>query len=198
MLVYLIRHAQTEFNSSGRVQGWLDVPLDDVGREQARLLGARLASAPIELVFSSPLSRALDTARILAAPSDRQVITDDRLREYNMGDWTGKTGDEVAAGANELGFDDPLIPIPGGESAMDMRNRVSAFVKELSQRHSKTLNTVAVVSHGGTLGAMVGAMLAMPVLRRHPFTFSNGSITEVVWRVDGWRVQTLNDRHHLQ
>jgi probable phosphoglycerate mutase len=197
MLVYLIRHGQTEFNVSGRVQGWLDVPLNDIGREQAQRLAARLGKASIDLVVSSPLSRALDTAHALAGPENLRVITDDRLREYNMGDWTGKTGDEIAAGASELGFDDPLIPIPGGESAMDMRNRVSAFVKELSQKHSKTLSIVAVVSHGGTLGAIIGSMLAMPVLRRHPFTFGNASITEVVWHVSGWRMKTLNDQQHL-
>ena len=198
MLVYLIRHGQTQYNVDGRVQGWLDVPLNEQGHEQARRLALRLGTEPIDVVFTSPLSRAADTARAVAQRSNLRIVFDDRLREYNMGDWTGKTGDEIAASSAELGLDDPLIPIPGGESAMDMRNRVSAFVKELAQRHSKTLSRVVVVSHGGTLGAVIGSMLALPVLRRHPFTFGNGSITEVVWHSSGWRMQTLNDRHHLQ
>ena len=197
MLVYLIRHGQTQYNIDGRVQGWLDVPLNDQGREQARRLALRLSAEPIDMVFTSPLSRAVDTARALTAHSNLRMVVDDRLREYNMGDWTGKTGDEIAAGSAELGLDDPLIPIPGGESAMDMRNRVSAFVKELAQRHSTIFSRVVVVSHGGTLGAVIGSMLAMPVLRRHPFTFGNGSITEVVWHSNGWRMQTLNDRQHM-
>jgi len=197
MLVYLIRHGQTQFNADGRVQGWLDVPLNESGHDQARRLAQRLSAQAIDLIFTSPLSRAADTARALAEASNFRLVYDERLREYNMGDWTGKTGDEIAASSLELGLDDPLIPIPGGESAMDMRNRVSAFVKELAQRHSKTLNRVAVVSHGGTLGAIIGSMLAMPVLRRHPFTFGNASITEVVWHVNGWRMKTLNDQQHL-
>jgi probable phosphoglycerate mutase len=197
MLVYLIRHGQTQFNADGRVQGWLDVPLNDVGRSQAQRLAQRFTGRPIDIVFTSPLARAAETARALAAPGDLQLIFDDRLREYNMGDWTGKTGDEISAEASELGLDDPLIPIPGGESAMDMRTRVSAFVKDLSLRHSRAFRSVAVVSHGGTLGAILGSMLAMPVLRRHPFTFGNASVSEVSWQADRWRVHTLNDQQHL-
>lgn len=198
MLVYLIRHGQTAHNAEGRIQGWLDVPLNAEGIEQARRLALRLAAKPINVVYASPLSRAQETARALADLRGAQLILDERLREYNMGDWTGKTGDEIAATTSEFKHDGPQHQIPGGESAQQMHDRVSAFIGRLMSQHGAGKSHVAVVSHGGTLGAFVGTMLSMPVVRRHPFTFGNTSITEMQWVEGRWRMRTHNDRHHLR
>lgn len=198
MLVYLIRHGQTAHNAEGRIQGWLDVPLNAEGIEQARRLALRLAVKPINVVYASPLSRAQATARALTDMRGAQLILDERLREYNMGDWTGKTGDEIAASSPEFKQDGPQHQIPGGESAQQMHDRVSAFIEQLMAEHGTGKSHVAVVSHGGTLGACVGAMLGMPVARRHPFTFGNTSITEMQWIEGRWRMRTHNDRHHLR
>ncbi len=198
MLVYLIRHGQTAHNAEGRIQGWLDVPLNAEGVEQARRLALRLSVKPISTVYASPLSRAQETARALADMRGTQLILDERLREYNMGDWTGKTGDEIAAESPDYKSDGPHHQIPGGESAEQMHDRVSAFIGSLLAGHGAGKAQVAVVSHGGTLGAFVGTMLRMPVVRRHPFTFGNTSITEMQWAEGRWRMRTHNDRHHLR
>ena len=78
-----------------------------------------------------------------------------------------------------------------------MHNRVAAFLDELKQTHPDPSTRLAVVSHGGTLGAVIGAMLGLPVLRRQPFTFGNASLTEAQWERTRWRLRTLNDQHHV-
>ena len=200
LTLYLIRHGQTEYNASGRVQGWLDVPLDDVGKMQALSVGRRFINKHVSAVYTSPLSRAAETARAIAAACKREIILDLRLREYNMGDWTGLTGDEIAATAPGYHLATHEAQIPNGESAMEMRKRVDAFLADVISKHTSR-ETVVAVSHGGTLGMVVAAMLNMPAVRRQPFTFGNTAITKVTHEYGEygvWRLRSLNDRCHLR
>jgi len=199
LTLYLVRHGQTAYNATGRVQGWMDVPLDDVGVAQALSVGRRFASKRISAVYTSPLSRAAETAKAIAAACNRDLILDIRLREYNMGDWTGLTGDEIAATVPGYHLATHEVQIPNGESASDMRRRVEAFLSEIVTKHTSR-ETIVAVSHGGTLGMVVAAMLNMPAVRRQPFTFGNTAITKVTYEHDVhgvWRVRSLNDRCHL-
>lgn len=197
MLLYLIRHGQTDYNATGRIQGWLDVPLNEAGHEQARRVARRFVGKPIHTVYASPLQRAADTARAICAACALPLTLDDRLREYNMGDWEGLTGDEINAISPVAHHADPEIVAHGGESAAQMRARVRPFIDELLAAHGAADTRVAVVSHGGTLGALISAMLDMPPLRRAPFVFGNTAVSEMLWQRGHWRVRALNDRHHL-
>lgn len=197
LTLYLIRHGQTAYNATGRVQGWLDVPLDDVGKMQALSVSRRFASKAISAVYTSPLSRAAETAKAIASACNREVILDIRLREYNMGDWTGLTGDEIAATAPGYHVSNHEAQIPNGETAPDMRKRVDAFLMDVVAKHSSR-DAVVAVSHGGTLGMVVATMLNMPTVRRQPFTFGNTAITKVTWEHGVWRLRGLNDRCHLR
>jgi broad specificity phosphatase PhoE len=196
LTLYLVRHGQTAYNATGRVQGWLDVPLDDVGKMQALSVSRRFANKHISAVYTSPLSRAAETAKAIARTCDREVILDLRLREYNMGDWTGLTGDEIAAAAPGMHVEGHETQIPNGESAMDMRKRVESFLSDMTTKHTSR-ETLVAVSHGGTLGMVVAAMLNMPAVRRQPFTFGNTAITKVTYEHGVWRLRSLNDRCHL-
>ena len=195
LTVYLIRHGQTAFNAQGRVQGWLDVPLDDTGQLQAWRVAQRFSKKSIQVIYSSPLRRAADTAQAIAQVCGREVIFDERLREYHMGDWTGLTGEEIAAIAPDPRTNDPDFTIPNGESAHDMHRRVVSLLQDWIARH--TGETIVAVSHGGTLGALIGTMLGLPVMRRHPFTFGNASVAEASYENGRWRLRSLNDRCHL-
>jgi probable phosphoglycerate mutase len=197
LTLYLVRHGQTAYNATGRVQGWLDVPLDDVGKMQALSVGRRFANKRISAVYTSPLSRAAETAKAIAAACNRDLILDVRLREYNMGDWTGLTGDEIAAAAPGMHLEGHEAQIPNGESAQDMRRRVEAFLTDIVSKHTSR-DTLVAVSHGGTLGMVVAAMLNMPAVRRQPFTFGNTAITKVTHEHGVWRLRSLNDRCHLR
>ncbi len=198
LTLYLVRHGQTEYNATGRVQGWTDVPLDAIGLVQAERLAMRFSNKTLSAIYSSPLARAADTAYAIASTTNMPVILDDRLREYNMGQWSGLTGDEIlAVTPGMVHWDGPERESPGGENARQMRDRVEAFLHDLVQKHTSG-ETVVAVSHGGTLGAVIAAMLGLPVLRRQPFTFGNTAITKVSYDHGQWRIRSLNDRCHLR
>ena len=194
--LYLIRHARSVGNAAQQIQGWLDLPLDDHGRKQARLVGERFRHKPLAAIYTSPLLRAAETAQAIAIARGMQVIYDERLREYHMGAWTGLTGAEIEAMMPPRWNADEHDHVgPGAETGADMRLRVEPFLSDMLARHPDQL--IAVVCHGGTLGAIVSTILGLPPIRRQPFTFGNASITKMVYEPGRWRLRSLNDRCHL-
>src|SRR5437868_1413233 len=97
MRILLVSHAQTDWNVQGRFQGQTDIPLNDTGRRQAQRLREHLAGTSFENVLASDLSRARETAEIVAAPHKMAVQTDCRLRELQFGKWEGMTYEEIQA-----------------------------------------------------------------------------------------------------
>jgi probable phosphoglycerate mutase len=91
----IARHGETDWNRDRRWQGHADPPLNDLGREQARALAARLGSGPPDAVYSSDLARARETAEIVGAELGREVRLDPRLREVDVGEWSGLTTPEI-------------------------------------------------------------------------------------------------------
>lgn len=194
--LYLIRHGETSHNAGGRIQGWLDVPLNETGVWQAMRVGERFRNKAIQVIYSSDLSRARDTAQAIGDALGLTPVLDTRLREYNMGRWTGLTGDEIQA--STPGFvphGESETPIPDGESAQDMHARVAPFLQEVLAKHAG--ERVIAVSHGGTLGLVVATMLNMPLVRRQPFTFGNTAIARAHFEHGRWRLRSLNDLCHL-
>ncbi|HEY3340970.1 MAG TPA: histidine phosphatase family protein [Anaerolineae bacterium] len=195
--LYLIRHGRSVGNATQRIQGWLDLPLDDLGRKQARLAGVRLRHKPLAAIYTSPLQRAAETAQLIAAACGLTVNYDERLREYHMGAWTGMTAQEIQAMMPPRWDDDQYDRIgPGGETGADMRTRVSSFMSDVLARHQDQM--FAVVCHGGTLGGIVSMALGMPARRRQPFSFANASITKLTYERGRWKVRSVNDRCHLR
>ncbi len=194
--LFLIRHAQSAANADGRIQGWLDSPLSQVGRQQVQALCERLRSTPLVAVYASPLARAADTAQGIAAAHNLVVTLDDQLKEYHMGQWTGLNRAEIEALSPGIDLEaDHELVVPGGETAQDMHDRVESFLREVTSRHAD--QAVAIVTHGGTLGMLVGTMLGLPIMRRHPFSFGNASVTEITRQGGRWRLRRLNDQCHL-
>ncbi len=196
-ILYLVRHARSIGNAAQQIQGWLDLPLDDYGRKQARHVSERLRHKPLAAIYSSPLLRAADTARAIAEPHNIPVLFDQRLREYHMGAWTGLTAAEIELMMPPHRWSENMDHIgPGAESGLEMRARVSAFLSSTLHQHPGQM--VVVVCHGGTLGAMVSAILDLPPIRRQPFHFGNTSITKVSNQHGRWHISSLNDRCHLR
>ncbi len=139
--VYLVRHGQTPSNAAGLLRGHDDLPLDPLGLAQAAQLGRIFAEVPVELaaIFSSPLQRALDTARPIAAATGASVIVEPRLIDRDYGPWTGKS---VQAFLAHLGGRDSA---PGVESVAAMRLRAIAALTEAVARFPG--GAIAVVAH---------------------------------------------------
>ena len=203
--VIIWRHGRTEWNLAGRVQGQTDVPLDAVGREQARSAAARLASLRPTRIVSSDLARARDTAEELGRLAGVAVATDARFRERGFGVREGLTLAEAWEQfpdhmARWLAGDE--AGIPGSESGVTAGERFTAALNE----HLATLGpdeTLVVVSHGGVTRAGTFSFLGLPRETWESFGgLSNCSWTVLEerepiappgpqWRVVEWNAGTL-------
>jgi possible phosphoglycerate mutase len=146
--VVLWRHGQTDLNIAGRIQGSLDVPLNDSGRSQAQAAAAVLAEYSPSLVVSSPLARAHSTAQALAHSLDLDVAVDDRLVERDFGRWEGLDRDAIRSGWPEQFATWTSGGQPEGlgvETRAAVGERVSAAIDEWAGRAE---GTVVVVAHG--------------------------------------------------
>ncbi len=138
-VLILIRHGETDWNVEGRYQGQADPSLNRRGITQAHSLAHALASNPPDLLYASPLRRALETAEILAAALKLPLFTDPRLVEIHQGDWQGRLRGEIAASYPDLfkqWEEDPWkVTPPGGESLNAVQARVLTAVDEIMARH---------------------------------------------------------------
>lgn len=160
----LLRHGRTAFNHGLRVQGQLDVELDDVGREQAAVAAEALAKLGPTLLWSSDLVRARATAAALAEATGLAPTYDARLREFHLGERQGLTHDEYAA-ADPVEFEKfrrgHYDSAPGAESADAVRRRMTEALHELLDALAPGETAVAV-SHGAAIRVATGAMLGWP------------------------------------
>jgi probable phosphoglycerate mutase len=155
--LFVARHGQTDWNREHRWQGWADPPLNAAGREQAGELGESLADRGIEVVVSSDLRRAAETAEIAAARFGLPVQLDTRLREVDVGEWSGLTSAEVEARYPE-GYRRRREGRTGwehGEELGAMAERVVSSLLEIAESHPG--RRVLVVTHGGPVRATLAA-----------------------------------------
>jgi broad specificity phosphatase PhoE len=145
----LIRHGETDWNVEGRYQGQADPPLNQQGLAQARQLTQELRSASLDVLYSSPLRRALKTARTLAKALDIPLHTDPRLMEIHQGEWQTLLHTEIAARYPEIFHrwqTEPwTVTIPGGENIAQVQERVYAAVDEILARHEG--QCIGMVAH---------------------------------------------------
>jgi broad specificity phosphatase PhoE len=150
-VIFLARHGETTWNKDRRFQGQEDVPLNDLGREQARALAEVAAQHEFAALYASPLSRALETAQIVGERIGLEPVTDGRLRESDVGDWQGlykadveRDQPEAWAAFGRAGED---FRFPGGESLEEHAARVEEALADVAKGPLPAL----VVSHGGTM-----------------------------------------------
>ena len=161
--VVLLRHGRTEWNATGRFQGQLDSPLDPVGKAQAIAAGVALVPMQADVLVSSDLQRALDTAAAVAAECALDVGLDERLREIHLGTWQGLTRAEARAGYPEeysrwqTGED---ARRGGGETYAEVGARAAACVEDTLDGLGGDALMLAV-THGGTARATIGTLLGM-------------------------------------
>ncbi|MBN1953434.1 MAG: histidine phosphatase family protein [Anaerolineae bacterium] len=185
-------------NAEKRVQGWLDSPLDDVGRAQAQAAAERMRREEPAALYSSPLQRARETAEIIAAALALEPVVDGRLKERGLGHIAGLSGEEIDRsfpGLREKWQAWKMVAAPGGEQPAVFWQRVAEVFDQIVDRHPE--DVVAVVTHGGVLAAYFGHLLEIETGRWAPFSFSNGSLSIVDVADGGARIWLVNDRCHL-
>ena len=198
----LARHGETVFNVEGRWQGQSDSPRTDRGLAQARELARALAEEPLAAVYSSDLGRALATAREVAAPHGLQVVPEVRLREIDVGGWTGRSGAEIDAefpGMRQQWAAKPGdMRLPGGEQLAETQARALAFFAERMPAHVG--DSVVVIGHGAInqailVAAMGGTAMDLWLAQR----IDNCQISRLVWTPRaGLSLVEICDVRHLE
>jgi len=200
--ILLARHGETVFNVEGRWQGQSDSPLTERGRAQARELARALVSEAIAAVYSSDLGRASETASVVAAAHGLPVVTDTRLREVHVGEWTGLGRAEIDAafpnGLKQWATTPAQYVIAGGEPIGVAQLRALEFFGKRLHQHSG--ETVVVISHGAIsqailVHAMGGTVQDLWLKQR----MDNCQISRMEWSLEGGlQLIELSDRRHLE
>ena len=194
--LYLVRHGQSVSNAVRRFQGVQDVPLSDLGRRQAAAVGAALRARSFAHVYASPLGRARHTAEIILAGRDVPLTFVEGLRELSLGDWEGRTVEEVRALPGDpyaRWVRDPVEYLPPSAEPLDaVQQRVLFAMNRIAAAHPDG-EDVLVVAHGGVISAYLAHCLGLPLSGIWRLTLSNASVSSVAPP----RVLTLNDTAHL-
>ncbi len=178
MEILLIRHAENDYTRTGKLAGHLPgVYLNKAGQEQAQALAARLSKAPVKAIYSSPLDRALETARPVADALKLEVHACEGIREIEYGAWTGRSLKQLAR--TKLWADVQRRPsrmqFPGGETFLAVQVRAVQAVEELARAHPKDL--VAAFTHGDVIKLVVAYYLGQPLDLFQRLVVSTASIT---------------------
>jgi glucosyl-3-phosphoglycerate phosphatase len=162
----LWRHGETEWNANRRMQGQLDADLSEIGIEQARRAAPIIAGFVPQVLLTSDLRRASDTAAVLAEQTELPVQTDKRLRETHLGEWQGLTHEDVDArwpGGRATWRGNAAWAPPGGETRIEVAGRAKQVVTELDSRQE--VRVAVLCAHGGLIASLVASLLGLPVDR---------------------------------
>jgi probable phosphoglycerate mutase len=195
----LIRHGETDWNAAGRLQGWLDIPLNALGIQQAEAAANALATQPFDVVYSSDLSRARMTAAAIAARLQLSITPEPRLRERRLGLLQGLLPVEADVQFPEafgrLKARRPDYEPPEGEHVDVFAQRVGAVLEEVLARHAG--QTVLAVAHGGVLDMMYRLATAIPFDVERTWRLSNGALNWLQHDGARWTVESWDDKTHL-
>lgn len=164
--IVLVRHGETTYNASGRMQGQLDTELSEIGIAQAIATAREIADWNVAAVYSSDLKRAQHTAELLSEFWEVGVEKDARLRETDLGAWTGASHQEIDRdypGQRAYWRHDPQWSPPEAETRMQVAERAASVVKDLMETDIFDSGTVVLVAHGGTIGALTAKLLDLPI-----------------------------------
>ncbi len=195
----VIRHGETAWNTEGRIQGHIDIPLNDKGRWQAERLAQALADEELHAIYSSDLERARDTAQAVADVLRQPLTQHTGLRERHFGRLEGHTQLEVAEQWPEEGRRwrerDPSYGPEGGETLQAFYDRAVSVLTELAQRHPG--ENIAVVAHGGVLDCFYRAANRLPLEVPRSWKVGNACINRLLYTPEGFTMMAWADDRHL-
>lgn len=192
--ILLVRHAAHSHlgnTLSGRAG---NVPLSAAGHEQARRLAARLEDASVDEVQASPVRRAQETAREIAASRELSLVTAQALDEVDFGDWSGKRFDELDGDPawHQWNAQRAKARAPGGESMAEVQQRVIGHIRAIARRCAGQL--IVMVTHCDVIRAAIAAILGLSLDRVLRFDIDAASISRILAGAWGEKVTSLNER----
>lgn len=179
--LYIFRHGETDWNKAKRFQGHSDIDLNDLGRAQAEALQRLLKRLNPQIIFSSDLSRAVNTAKIAAALIDVKILTTPDLREANLGDMEGMLRDDIVAKYGEGFIEQWFDPnhtdftFPGGESKTSHLERLIRTIEEYMSQHPE-YERYGISTHGGSVHRLIHHCSNAPKER---LFVTNGTLYEI-------------------
>lgn len=197
--IIAIRHGETAWNVATRIQGHLDIELNETGRWQARRVAKALSDEPIHAVYSSDLLRARDTAHAIASTCGQALQTHTGLRERDFGVLQGQTHAEIEAHWPEQALRwrkrDPHWVPEGGESLVRLRTRITQTASELAARHVG--EQIVLVAHGGVMDVLYRAATGQDLQAPRSWQLGNAAINRLLWTPDGLTLVGWSDTRHL-
>ena len=197
--VIAVRHGETAWNVDARIQGQLDVPLNDRGRDQARRLARAMSAEPVAARYASDLSRAFETARAVADAVGVPITPEPGLRERGFGVFEGFTYQEIDKRWPELALRwrkrDPAFGPEGGETLQDFHVRTVEVASRLAVAHSG--QTIVLVAHGGVLDSLYRAALRIALDVPRTWHLGNACINRLLYTPQGFSLVGWNDDRHL-
>lgn len=198
--LYITRHGETIWNTEGRMQGWNDSPLTDLGITQAEWLKERIKDVKIDAIYSSPSNRAFNTAKIVRGNRDIEIVKHEGLREIGLGQWEGLNQAEIKADNEEQHYNfwnapHLYIPVAKGESFQDLVDRVTPVIKEIVGNHEN--ENVLIVTHTVTLKAIMTVLNNQPIadIWQPPF-IKQTSLTVIEFDKEDFNILMHGDASH--
>ena len=199
MRIILVRHGQTDANKEGRFQGASDAPLNQMGHSQAQALARRLSSEDLAAIYSSPQTRALQTASPIAQAHTLSIDTIQDLRELDIGELDGLQGhdlrDRYPHILEQWRINVGALTMPGGESIVGLQERTWNAILHIRDSHPE--GTVAAVSHNFAIQSILLKALGMDLRNFQRIRQDLAAITELDFTNDDPVLRSLNDRCHL-
>lgn len=198
--IIAIRHGETAWNVDSRIQGQLDIGLNDTGRWQAGRVAQALTAEPVKAIYASDLSRAWDTANEMAKTTRVVPQPEPGLRERGFGIFEGKTYQEIEAQWPDQALQwrkrHPDFAPEGGESLLVMRDRIQGVVNRLAVQHAGQL--IVMVAHGGVMDALYRLATGQDIQAPRTWQLGNAAINRLLWTPDGMTVVGWADTFHLE
>lgn len=197
----LVRHGETVHNAARIAQGWSDSVLSPDGERQVASLAARLASLAPTALYSSPLERAMATARRIAEAAGLEIRVLDELKEMNYGRWEGRQFLDVRREESDhfrRWIADPDCPCPGGESHNDVKRRLERAFEAIRANANGQPERAIAVMHGTAIRIAATILMNLDLSAAPHFAQDNASINVFAWRGERFVLKLWNDTAHCE
>lgn len=182
MKIYFVRHGETIWNKEKKIQGQSDIPLNEYGKELGFITAEALKDIPFDIVYTSPLIRAKETAQILVKNRNLKIHVDHRLKEMSFGEGEGESLPEIHTHPemklhNFIHNPAEYTPPVGGETFEKLYERCKTFIEEIIIPSEKKYNTMLIVGHGALIRGMIHYINHRPTKDFWIVTHKNCSVT---------------------